>query len=248
MRKAGVEAVKFAVGYTRVSTQDQAREGVSLADQRQKIEAWAQSKGVALRAVHEDAGVSGKSTEGRPGLAQALDEVSRVQGVLVVSSMSRVSRSTRDMLTIAQNLEDAGADLVSLTESIDTTGAAGRMVFRMLAVLGEFERDLVSERTKSALAYKKSKGEAISRAPRGLKIADNGQLEVDPASDGLVLAQRARELRAQGLTYQAIADQLTTEGFKPAPNPSTHREGTRFYPSSARWLVVNPDLARHSAA
>lgn len=69
--------------------------------------------------------------------------------------MSRLARSTRDAITTSERLDKAGAALVSLSEKIDTTTAAGKMVFRMLAVLAEFERDQISERTTTAMQHKK---------------------------------------------------------------------------------------------
>ena len=78
-----------------------------------------------------------------------------------------MARSVKDTLEIAGRLDRAGADLVSLSEKIDSTSAAGRMVFRMLAVLAEFERDLCSERTKVALLLKKQCGECAGEVPYG---------------------------------------------------------------------------------
>lgn len=83
----------------------------------------------------------------------------------MVYSLSRLARSTKDAIGIAERLDKAGADLVSLSERIDTTSAAGKMGFRMLAVLEEFERNLVSERTTAALTHKASKGERIGEVP-----------------------------------------------------------------------------------
>jgi DNA invertase Pin-like site-specific DNA recombinase len=81
---------------------------------------------------------------------------------LVFYSLSRLARSTKDAIAISERLSRAGADLVSLSEKIDTTSAAGKMIFRLLAVLAEFERDLISERTKAALSVKREKRERIS--------------------------------------------------------------------------------------
>jgi site-specific DNA recombinase len=72
---------------------------------------------------------------------------------LVVYSLSRLTRSTTDILHVSELMEQRGVDLVSLTEKIDTISAAGKMVFRMLSVLNEFERDLVSEKTGNPDIY-----------------------------------------------------------------------------------------------
>ncbi len=145
-----------AFGYIRVSTIGQADEGVSLDAQRGKIEAWCLVNDAQLVDCFVDAGISGKRADNRPELQKALEAATAQKGVLIVYSLSRLARSTKDTITIGEQLEKAGADLVSLSEQIDTTSAAGKMIFRMLAVMAEFERDLVSERTKTALDFMRS--------------------------------------------------------------------------------------------
>lgn len=199
------------VGYTRVSTDGQAADGVSLDAQRQRITAWAEANAGMLAACYTDAGVSGKRADNRPGLQAALADVCKHGGALVVYSLSRLARSTRDAIAIAERLDKAGADLVSLTEKIDTTTAAGKMVFRLLAVLSEFERDLASERTKSALAHKAAKGERTGDIPYGWDLAANGIQLVENPAEQCVLS-RIRECHAAGKTLREIADQLTAEG------------------------------------
>lgn len=202
-----------AVGYARVSTEGQAQEGVSLQAQREKIAAWAIANDYRLTGAYEDAGISGKRADNRPGLQSALDEVCRGGGALVVYSLSRLARSTRDAIAIAERLDKAGADLVSLTERIDTTTAAGKMVFRMLAVLSEFERDLASERTKSALANKANRGEKLGNIPYGWDVAADGVRLVENAAEQSV-AVRIRAWRSEGQTLREIAAQLTADGVQ----------------------------------
>jgi site-specific DNA recombinase len=145
------------IGYIRVSTLEQATEGISLEMQRKRIEQWATLNDGEVLAIHEDAGISGSSMKHRPGLAAALDSAGK-GCALVTYSISRLARSTKDMIAISERLAAQGADLVSLTEKIDTSTAAGKMIFRMLAVLAEFERDVTSERTRAALSALKAKG------------------------------------------------------------------------------------------
>jgi DNA invertase Pin-like site-specific DNA recombinase len=84
--------------------------------------------------------------------------------VLVVYSLSRMARSSKDSFLIAEMIDRAGADLVSLTENVDTTTAAGRMFFGVLAVMNQFERDLASERTRLAAAFKRA-GRGVGHPP-----------------------------------------------------------------------------------
>jgi site-specific DNA recombinase len=106
-------------------------------------------------------------------------------------------------------LDKAGADLVSLSESIDTTSATGKMVFRMLAVLAEFERDVIAERTRNAMGYKRAMGERISRFPPFGFALQDGRLI--PNSTELKAVKRARSLRAKGLSFRAVAEALNRE-------------------------------------
>ncbi len=223
-----------AVGYIRVSTARQASEGISLAMQRSRIEEWCRVHGYELVAIHEDAGISGKRVTTRPGLRAALEQACEERAALVFYSMSRLSRSLRDMLAISDRLREAGADLVSLTESIDTTAPAGELTFHLLAALSQFERKLIVGRIKDALALKRERGEHLGRAPRGMKVAEDGKLVPD-GSDGLKIAERARELRRDGLSLRGIAKQLTTEGYRP-------ERGRRFCSSTVRYCLNNPRL------
>jgi site-specific DNA recombinase len=200
-----------AIGYIRVSTQGQVDEGVSLEAQKSKIKAWCEVNDYELVNVYTDAGISGKTMANRDGLLRALDAVDR-DVALVTYSMSRISRSTREMLSLADKLEKKGADLVSLTEKIDTTTAAGKMVFRMLAVLNEFERDQVSERTKAALAHKKTKGERIGTVPYGFGLADDGVALVKNIQEQTILAN-IQLLRGEGYKLREITEQLNKDGL-----------------------------------
>ena len=199
-----------AFGYCRVSTDGQAQDGISLEAQRARIASWADANGYRLVEVFVDAGLSGKRADNRPGLQAVLAEVCRGGGALIVYSLSRLARSTRDAIAIAERLDKAGADLVSLTEKIDTTTAAGKMVFRLLAVLNEFERDLASERTKAALAHKSAKGERTGDVRYGYDLAEDGVRLVANPVEQCVLA-RIREWRNAGKTLREIAAMLTAE-------------------------------------
>jgi site-specific DNA recombinase len=200
------------IGYCRVSTADQAAEGVSLDAQRERIAGWARSTGMELDPadVFVDAGLSGKRADNRPALQEALAACSP-GSVLVVYSLSRLARSVRDTLAIAERLGRAGADLVSLSERIETTSASGKMLFRLLAVLAEFERDLISERTTGALAHKRAMGERTGQLPLGRALAEDGRtLRVDEAEVRAV--GRVNSWKSEGRSLRWIAAELTRLG------------------------------------
>jgi len=197
-----------AIGYIRVSTQGQAEDGVSLDAQEAKVRAWAELNGAEV-VIFRDEGISGKRADNRPGLVAALDAVGKGDA-LVCYSLSRLSRSTKDTLTMADALAKKEADLVSLSEKIDTTTAAGKMVFRMLAVLSEFERDQISDRTRFALAHKRACGEKTGGdVPFGYR-ARNGKL-YRHAEEQKAIAM-IRDLRAEGLSLREICCHLTAAG------------------------------------
>lgn len=202
------------IGYVRVSTGAQAEEGVSLPAQEAKIRQWAELNDHEVLRVYEDAGISGAGMTQRPGLQEAIERACKAKGALVVYSLSRLARSTRDTLAISERLSKAGAELVSISEKIDTTSASGKMVFRLLAVLAEFERDQVSERTRVALGHMRALGRRISRyAPYGSDLSPDGQGLVPNPDEAKVIAKIAKYQRG-GRSAGWIAKRLTAQGIQ----------------------------------
>ena len=210
---------KTAIIYVRVSTTDQAINGVSLDAQQAKAAAWAQLHDAEVLAVYSDV-QSGSKAGNREGLQAALDHACRTGAALVVYSLSRLARSTRDAIEIAERLNKAGSDLVSLSEQIDTTSAAGRMVFRMLSVLAEFERDQIAERTRAALAHKKAAGQRVGTVPYGFQLEADG-VTLTPNADQQEAVQIIIELRAAGVSMRRIAEELTHRQIPTAKGHST---------------------------
>jgi DNA invertase Pin-like site-specific DNA recombinase len=223
-----------ALGYARVSTTDQANRGVSLEAQEARIRDWCISNGYALAEITVDRGFSGGRADNRPALQDALAAVRRGD-VLVVYSLSRLARSTRDTLMIAEALERRGADLVSLSEKIDTTSAAGRMVFRLLAVLAEFERDIISERTAMAMGHLRRRGDYIGgKEPFGYRLLDGGGLETVPGEQAAIT--RAHELHRAGLSLRKVAATLDQEGHRT-------RTGRPWVPEQIRRALTSRSTA-----
>ena len=221
--------MKPAIAYLRVSTQGQVDDGVSLDAQRAKIEAWCTLNDYELTAVHVDAGISGKSALNRPGLQDALNDCRR-DCALIVYSLSRLARSTKDTIEISERLSKVGADLVSLSEKIDTTSAAGKMVFRMLAVLAEFERDQIAERTTTAMQFKKAQGERVGAVPYGYTLAADGvNLQPDPVEQDVI--RQAKELHTGGMSLRKVAAELQRRGF-------SARNGQQFQATQIQRMVA----------
>ena len=214
-----------AIGYVRVSTQKQADEGVSLEAQRAKIEAWCLANDYELAGIHCDEGISGTKSD-RDGVLAAMAEAGKGTA-LIVYSLSRLTRSTKDLISFGDKLEKQGADLISLSEKIDTTTAAGKMVFRMLGVLNEFERDQVSERTKAALAHKKANNQVYNHTPYGFKR--HGKDLIPCAKEGKVLT-KIDAWRKQGKSLRGIARDLNALGI-------ASKRGGQWYASAVRSVM-----------
>ncbi|MEI7589724.1 MAG: recombinase family protein [Deltaproteobacteria bacterium] len=224
--------MKQAIGYIRVSTEQQANEGVSLEAQRAKIEHWCKANDYELVNVYVDAGISGKSMDKRPGLLDALKSLKK--GMALVSySLSRLARSTKDALSIGESVAKKKADMVSLTEQIDTTTAAGKMMFQMLSVLAEFERNLVAERTTNALQHKKRTSQKYTnQTPYGFEAIEGRLVQVQQEAEIVAEIQASR---TGGNTLQFIADDLNGRGI-----PT--KTGKQWQPATIHLLLKRSSL------
>ena len=201
------------IGYTRVSTVRQAEDGVSLDTQAAKINAWADLNEYEVLDIHTDAGITGRRVDIREGLQNAVEAACKHKAALVVYSLSRLARNTRETLEISERLRKSGANLVSLSESIDTTSAAGKMIFGVLAVLAQFESDQTSERVTEAMAYAKSQGRRVGKIPYGYRLGEDESTLVEDEKEQAVIRQ-IQELHRSGLSLRAIAQELEERGIR----------------------------------
>lgn len=201
---------KKAIGYVRVSTQKQVEDGVSIDAQINKIKAWSSLNDYELVHIFVDEGISGKDTANRPQLTEAL-ELLKKGNAFVFYSLSRVSRNVIDTINIGDRIRKKGADMVSLSEKIDTTGASGRMIFNLLAVLNQFERDQIAERTKLAIGYLRDNGKVFSHTPYGYDRLENDLIK--NAAEQATIAMM-KSLKDSGYGTRKIATHLNKQGIK----------------------------------
>lgn len=199
------------VGYIRVSTDKQADDGISLDAQRAKLTAYAVAMDLDLVAIVEDAGISAKSLD-RSGLRSALGMLTAGKAdALLVTKLDRLTRSVRDLGELVEKYFATKYSLLSLSDSIDTRTAAGRLVLNVLTSVAQWEREATGERTRDAMAHKKAKGEFTGgQAPYGFSN-ENGVLVRNEAEQG-VLAVVA-ELKQAGLSLRGIAAELNRAGI-----------------------------------
>lgn len=198
--------------YIRVSTTEQATSGLGLADQTSRCRAYIEALGLGSDVrVFVDAGESAGSLN-RPALQELLELV-RVRKVaaVVVTKVDRLSRSLRDLLELVRSFESKGVALHAVTERIDTASAAGRMMLQMLGAMGEFEREMIRERTKAAVATKRAQGLAHGFDPLGsTNVA--GRLQAVAAEVETIDLMVRR--RGEGASLRQIASELTSKGYQ----------------------------------
>jgi DNA invertase Pin-like site-specific DNA recombinase len=141
-------------------------------------------------------------------LQQALSVVEKHEaGVLVVTKLDRLSRSVRDILELVEGrFASNGGNLVSIADNLDATNAMGKFVLTILAGLAQMERELVSERTRSALAHVKSTGRHLGAVPYGKKLDEDGRLVSD--REAQLALRRARRMRKRGASWREIAEKM----------------------------------------
>jgi DNA invertase Pin-like site-specific DNA recombinase len=214
--------VRTVVGYTRVSTEEQSRNGTSLAGQREAIAAECRKRGWKLVDVREDAGFSGKSLR-RPGIRAALEAVeSERADALVVSRLDRLTRSLRDFTALLERARGQGWALTVLDADVDTSTAAGEAMANVIGVFAQFERRRIGERTAEGIAKRRAAGQRWGR-----------ERAVPPK-----IAARIRRLRSRGWSYPKIADKLNSERV------ATARGGRRWYPSTVRAVAQQQPESR----
>lgn len=205
------------IGYLRVSTSEQADSGLGMEAQRQAIEQEAGRRGWEIVALMEDAGASAKSMLGRPGLTEALETIeSGKADALVVAKLDRLSRSMADFTKLMERSWRKRWALVALDLGVDTTTPAGEMIANSVANFSQFERRLIGQRTKDALAVKRQQGVRLGR-PKSMP----------PETERLI-----RQLHADGLSVRKIAAYLNTH------NVPTAHGGAAWYPTSIQRVLA----------
>jgi site-specific DNA recombinase len=213
--------MKKAVGYVRVSTEEQSREGISLEMQAAKIRQYAELNDLDLAEIIQDAGISGKSVKARPGIQSILGMVQAHKiDAVVVYKLDRLARNTVECLEMAKLMDKAGVSLHSISEKLDTQSALGRFFFTLTASLAEMERNLISERTAAALQQKKANGEFTGgEPPYGFTVGETGVLVPVLAEQGIV--ENIKVLKNMGCSTRGIAELLALQGART-------RKGTTF--------------------
>jgi len=221
-----------AVGYVRVSTREQARGGVSLDVQEERVCAYCESQGLEVVGVVKDNGVSGGKELGKRDGGKELLRLLGGEGVghVVCLKLDRLFRDAADALRQTSEWDKAGIALHFVDfggQAVNTKTSMGRMFLTMTAAFAELERNFIRERTTAALQYKKAHGKVYGPIPFGYKQVGEDLVKV--AREQEVIERMKRE-RGEGRSLQAIADGLNS-------GEVCTKRGCRWYASTVRYIL-----------
>ena len=205
-----MDDVKKVCGlYMRVSTEDQAREGFSLPEQKERLEAYCKFKGFVIKDYYTDAGISAKTGNHRPEFERLKEDIkSKKINTIIALKQDRITRSIFDWEELMRFLEENDAYLDCVNDDINTTNANGKMVSRILMSVSQQEIERTSERTKVGLAGAIKQGHIPHQAPLGYKH-ENKKLVIDHLTKDVVI--RIFELYHKGMSYQKISTLFNKE-------------------------------------
>lgn len=195
--------------YLRVSTEDQAREGFSLPEQKERLETFCKFKGYEIVDYYEDAGISAKTGNYRPEFERLKKDIkSKRINTIIALKLDRITRSIFDWEKLMTFLDENDAYIDCANDEVNTTNANGKMVSRLLMSVSQNEIERTSERTKIGLAGAIKQGHLPSQAPLGYKH-ENKKLVIDYSTKDVVV--RIFELYYNGNSYQTISNILNEE-------------------------------------
>lgn len=224
-RKRAAGDPTIVVAYRRVSTDEQAHSGAGLDAQDATIAAEVQRRGWTLLETFTDAGISGKSMVNRPALSEALATLESGQaGTLVVAKLDRLSRSLLDFAALMERAQQRGWNLVALDLGIDLSTPAGEFLASVMASAAQWERRIIGQRTKDALAARRASGVRLGR----------------PSRVPVHVLERVASARVAGHSIRRIAADLTAEGI-----PTVSGRGTWSH-SSVQGILQSQAFADQS--
>lgn len=206
-----------AIGYVRVSTDMQAQEGVSLDSQKLRIQAHCTAMDIHLVEIMVDAGESAKSLD-RPGIQKALKILTQGKAdALIVMKLDRLTRSVKDLGVLCETYFGEGKpwSLLSVSDSIDTRSASGKLILNVLTSVAQWEREAISDRTKEAMQHLKAKGVVLGAAPYGWKYIEeldaSGRRKLVENAEEQLGIKRVCELYEQDMYVWQLCELLDAE-------------------------------------
>ena len=221
-------AKPLAAIYIRVSTEDQARFGISLQAQEDSLKNYCNALGYQIYKIYKDEGKSAKDIKHRPQMVQMLAdaEVKKFQAIFIYK-LDRFSRSLMDLINTIDKLKEWGIDFVSMQDKIETTSATGKLMFHIISAFAEFERNVTGERTHFTMKAKFQRGGLITRAPLGYKIINK---ELFPAENSYIVQEIYQEFLNNNISLTQLAKKygLSVNGLKKVSTNETYLGKVKF--------------------
>ncbi|EPR30124.1 Site-specific recombinase [Geobacillus sp. WSUCF1] len=199
--------------YCRVSTDEQAREGVSLDEQQERLKAYCRAMGWNEEPLlFIDDGYSAKNLD-RPELNRLLQEVKKgTISKILVTKLDRLSRRLLDLLKLIDTFQEYNVSFISISESFDTNTPSGRLTLQVLGAVAEFERERIRERVFENMLHAARQGKWLTQSPYGYRLDVNKELVIYEPEAQIVRNVYDWYLN-KGLGYYAIAKKLNEEGI-----------------------------------
>ncbi len=215
--------------YARVSTEDQASNGVSLEVQEERLRAHCESKGWQVARVYLEYGASGKTFD-RPKFKKLLAGAkAREFEAVCVHKLDRLTRSVRDLGRLLEFFDKQKITLASVTESIDASSPAGRLVTNVLVSVAQWEREAIAERTAQALRHKRDRLVPYGPTPYGFELRGDRLVRSEKELD---IVRRIYRLRRRGQPLATIAEKLNREKI-----PT--KRGRKWAPATVHYVLRN---------
>ena len=239
--------LKVAV-YRRVSTDEQAKKGLSLKTQRIRTKAFIKAKGWKLLEIYTDKGKSGRTTKKRSGYKQLMKDMDRWD-VLLVYRLDRLHRNTKNLAGDLEKIVKNNKSIVSITEGLDSSTSSGRVVIKIMSAIAEGESEILGERVSHGKKTARKYGRWITRPPYGYMMARAFDEDVKQTTkkgkylkvkkSEAKIVTRIYNLAEQGESIGQIARILNDEGI-PSKGNRLKRKTARWTPLKVKRVLTNP--------
>jgi len=221
--------------YTRVSTEDQAKEGYSLAAQKERLEAYCEAQDWEIIDHYIDDGHSGRNTR-RPAYRRMMDEREKWD-IILVMKMDRIHRNSKNFMMMMENLEKWGKKFSSMNESLDTSNAVGRFVVDIIQRIAQLESEQIGERTYMGMRQKAESGQGMMgfRVPYGYSLRNGELIQADEEA---LIVHTIYEQYLAGRTMDMISWGLNKDGIGT-------KSGNQWTVWSISRILHNPVYAGH---
>ncbi|HEX3029419.1 MAG TPA: recombinase family protein [Clostridia bacterium] len=217
--------------YIRVSTEEQAEEGQSVAAQEETLRQYCNAYGIEIYDIYTDLGLSGKRLKGRTGLSRLMEDCIRKRfNLVLVWKISRLSRNLKDLLYLIELFERNNVHFTSCSEKFDTSTPVGRMTLQLLGSIAEFERNTIVENVKLGLGEFARKG---GKASAVLGYDNIGKKLVINDPEARIVKLIYSLYTESGMNPSAIARHLNNMGYR-------SKRGSMFRSSSISYILHNP--------